>query len=130
MRTNMSLDAWLSSIRHIHTYTRTTRWLLYNTRLTHSLAPSDTLEGQLFSHLWGFSLGMVYLHQVGIIHCDLKTSNLLVDKNWKVSVADFGLSLLTSEAQKGQRGTLGCITIPPSSFCCFHTYFISISSYA
>ncbi|KAI3927520.1 hypothetical protein MKW92_045552, partial [Papaver armeniacum] len=38
--------------------------------------------------------GMNYLHLCNppIVHRDLKSSNLLVDKNWTVKVADFGLS--------------------------------------
>ncbi|XP_071721209.1 uncharacterized protein [Rutidosis leptorrhynchoides] len=38
--------------------------------------------------------GMNYLHlcQPPIIHRDLKSSNLLIDKNWTVKVGDFGLS--------------------------------------
>ncbi|CAG7878232.1 serine/threonine-protein kinase STY8 [Brassica rapa] len=53
--------------------------------------------------------GMNYLHHCSppIIHRDLKSSNLLVDKNWTVKVADFGLSrikhetYLTSKSGKG-----------------------------
>ncbi|KAM7258215.1 hypothetical protein ACFE04_013956 [Oxalis oulophora] len=38
--------------------------------------------------------GMNYLHRCNppIVHRDLKSSNLLVDKNWTVKVGDFGLS--------------------------------------
>ncbi|CAL1401148.1 unnamed protein product [Linum trigynum] len=38
--------------------------------------------------------GMNYLHHRNppIVHGDLKSSNLLVDKNWNVKVGDFGLS--------------------------------------
>ncbi|KAL9249546.1 putative serine/threonine-protein kinase SIS8 [Drosera capensis] len=43
--------------------------------------------------------GMNYLHHCNppIIHRHLKSSNLLVDKNWTVKVADFGLSHIKHE---------------------------------
>jgi serine/threonine protein kinase len=39
---------------------------------------------------------MVYLHKRKILHCDLKSSNILVDKNWHIKLADFGLSRIKS----------------------------------
>ncbi|GKD33795.1 dual specificity protein kinase splA-like protein [Tanacetum coccineum] len=43
--------------------------------------------------------GMNYLHHCTppIVHSDLKSSNLLVDKNWTVKVDDFGLSRIKHE---------------------------------
>ncbi|CAM8921386.1 unnamed protein product [Rhodiola kirilowii] len=54
--------------------------------------------------------GMNYLHHCKppIIHRDLKSSNLLVDRNWTVKVGDFGLSRLKLETYlktKSGKGT-------------------------
>ncbi|CAK7335460.1 unnamed protein product [Dovyalis caffra] len=54
--------------------------------------------------------GMNYLHHRNppIVHGDLKSSNLLVDKNWTVKVGDFGLSkwkYATFLTAKSGRGT-------------------------
>jgi serine/threonine-protein kinase CTR1 len=36
--------------------------------------------------------GMLYLHSKDLLHCDLKSLNLLIDSSWTCKVADFGLS--------------------------------------
>ncbi|QDZ19563.1 dual specificity protein kinase [Chloropicon primus] len=38
------------------------------------------------------TLGMIYLHNEGIIHRDLKSRNILTNNNWTVKIADFDLS--------------------------------------
>jgi serine/threonine protein kinase len=40
----------------------------------------------------GIVLGMRHLHQNNVIHRDLKPTNVLVDFQWQVRIADFGLS--------------------------------------
>lgn len=38
------------------------------------------------------ALGLLYLHKNGIIHSDIKSNNILVSKNGKAMLIDFGLS--------------------------------------
>ncbi|XP_029127866.1 serine/threonine-protein kinase STY46 isoform X2 [Cajanus cajan] len=44
------------------------------------------------------SEGMKYLHQNDIIHRDLKAANLLIDENWVVKVADFGVARVHNQS--------------------------------
>ncbi|KAG8491318.1 hypothetical protein CXB51_014467 [Gossypium anomalum] len=53
--------------------------------------------------------GMNYLHTSNptIVHRDLKTPNLLVDKNWVVKVCDFGLSRMKHHTFLSSKSTAG-----------------------
>ncbi|XP_008240167.1 PREDICTED: serine/threonine-protein kinase EDR1 isoform X2 [Prunus mume] len=53
--------------------------------------------------------GMNYLHNCTpvIVHRDLKSPNLLVDKNWVVKVCDFGLSRMKNSTFLSSRSTAG-----------------------
>lgn len=51
-------------------------------------------ESKILSICKNVALGMVYLHGKNILHGDLKSSNLLLDKNWKIKISDFSLSYI------------------------------------
>ncbi|CAI9293028.1 unnamed protein product [Lactuca saligna] len=84
----------------------------------------ESLSGKSGIHLdWkrrlrialGSAKGIAYLHELAdppIIHRDIKSTNILLDENLTAKVADFGLSKLVSDSEKGHvstqvKGTLG-----------------------
>ena len=44
------------------------------------------------------AVGLMHLHNKGILHCDLKPGNVLLDQDGKPRVADFGQSRLATDA--------------------------------
>jgi len=45
-----------------------------------------------------------YAHQMGVIHCDLKPGNIMIEPNKKVLVADFGIARMTDSATTTMMG--------------------------
>merc|ERR1719410_1204213 len=43
-------------------------------------------------------MGLEYIHAIGIAHMDIKPENLLLDKNDRVKIADFGVSTICDHA--------------------------------
>ena len=61
--------------------------------------------------------GMLYLHSRSppVLHRDLKSANLLVDKDWHARLADFNLSRVMDSALGGCDASLLCGARPS---CC------------
>lgn len=57
-------------------------------------------EGDIYRIMQEISKGMEYLHRRGVLHGDLKASNVLVDDDCRCVISDFGQSEMKSEASR------------------------------
>lgn len=71
-------------------------------RLQHDGRLPPELAVEIFEEL---ARGLMHLHGKGILHCDLKPANVLLDQDSKPRVADFGQARLSTE-DTGALGTL------------------------
>ncbi|ALU42119.1 serine/threonine-protein kinase [Pseudoalteromonas rubra] len=74
-----------------------------NTLLFHQKTHILSLEQKL-SLLIQIANGVAAAHQCGVIHCDLKPSNILIDINQLVKITDFGIARL-SQAHEDEHTT-------------------------
>ncbi|XP_072958121.1 mitogen-activated protein kinase kinase 10 [Typha angustifolia] len=58
-------------------------------------------------------LGLEYLHDVGVVHGDIKPSNLLVSRHGEVKIADFGASRVVGKAPGGDTCGGTCAYMSP-----------------
>eukprot|EP01016_Furgasonia_blochmanni_P029901 TRINITY_DN3127_c0_g1_i1.p1 TRINITY_DN3127_c0_g1~~TRINITY_DN3127_c0_g1_i1.p1 ORF type:complete len:881 (+),score=200.72 TRINITY_DN3127_c0_g1_i1:144-2786(+) len=69
-------------------------------------------EDKMLNICEDIALGMTYLHGRKILHCDLKSSNILIDSNWNIKLCDFGLSTVKSRIDKRKKKKYGRIGTP------------------
>lgn len=69
-------------------------------------------------------IGVEYIHKMGIIHRDLKLSNILIDEKMQIKIGDFGLAIheddprLQSRSQCGTTNYLAPEVINRKGFTC------------
>lgn len=61
----------------------------------------------LYSWIYQISLGLHYLHSRGIIHRDIKSSNIMVAQNNQVKIIDFGVSTFKSNLNHKNQQIVG-----------------------
>ena len=61
---------------------------------------------------------IAYLHHHGIVHRDIKSHNMLVDKNFTVKLCDFGLAKHKVDVQLGRANSIAdpcnSVALPPT----------------
>ena len=59
------------------------------------LSGGGAFEAPICRHLFGQMVAAIeYIHSEKIVHLDLKTGNILLDRNFRIKIADFGLALI------------------------------------
>ncbi|KZS95412.1 kinase-like protein [Sistotremastrum niveocremeum HHB9708] len=98
---------------HHHLFSLVSPWMENGTVIDYLRSPSTSNVPQIrIDLLTGVMNGLSYLHSNGIVHGDIKGSNILVSDDGKALLADFGLARLVDNDDElasttaGLRGTI------------------------
>ena len=64
-------------------------------------------EEKTYSIAKQIAIAMSYLHRQNILHCDLKSQNILIKEDWTPKICDFGLARFKQKFQKDNKGKIG-----------------------
>lgn len=53
------------------------------------------------------AMALFYLHKKGILHCDLKSQNILLNDDWTIKLCDFGLARYRHKFESDNHGKIG-----------------------
>lgn len=91
-------------------YLMISEYLEHGSLFDHLHRMDTYLEDDLiFQMIISILRAMMYTHSKGVLHCDLKSSNILIDQNWNIKVADFGLSkkIINFNIEDERKGKVG-----------------------
>ncbi|KAI3828053.1 hypothetical protein L1987_02147 [Smallanthus sonchifolius] len=127
MQASKEFLAELKVLTHVH-HLNLVRLMGYCVECSHFLVYEYIENGNLSQHLHGSgreplpwstrvqialdsARGLEYIHEYTVpvfIHCDIKSANILINKNFNGKVADFGLTRLTEVGSRSRLvGTFG-----------------------
>merc|ERR1719375_879742 len=99
------------NVLHFHQWYETTNhlWLILEYCVGGdllSLIRQDIRLPEASVHDFGRDLvsALLFLHSQGVLYCDLKPSNILLDENGKIKLGDFGLARRLGRPRGGERG--------------------------
>lgn len=75
--------------------------------------PNGLTHNEIMRYFCDMLMGLEYLHIRHVMHRDLKPANLLVDDNYRLKIADFGISLVHASKNSSVKSLGTPYYLPP-----------------